>query len=517
MPEFDMENPEVEDFLDEEDREFVDRLIDKLLLICNELLPEEESLRPYQIPFARRIFESMITNDGNLITALFSRQSGKSETLALVTATAMIMFPKLALVYPSWLRKFRHGVRVGAFAPVDEQADNLFGRITERMTSHQAITLMADPDIGDYPTSRGRTLYLQNGSLVRKTTCHPKATIEGRTYELILIDECQGADKLVVDKKIGPMGASTNATMVFTGTPDFNKGIFYETIRVNKRLATARKTNNFEVDWKTVAKYNPDYAEYIKGQKVRIGEDSDEFKLSYRIIWILEKGMFTTSERLEELGDSSMQETVKAYHGSPVVAGIDCGRKQDKTIVTVVFVDWDNPDPFGFHHHHVLDWLDLEGVDWEEQYFRIVEFLQNYSIWKVGIDVGGLGDVVAQRLKVLMPGVDIVELGSANSEQSIRWKHLKSLLDNKQISWPAGAKVRRLRKFKRFYQEMEDLEIQYKAAYVLGQAPSSANAHDDYPDSLSMACILSALEDTGQAEEVEVYSNIFYRSNRRAR
>src|SRR5690348_2446876 len=61
--------------LTEEDKNFVDSIIDKLLLICNELLPEGQSLRPYQVPFVRRIFNSLITNDGGRITALFSRQS----------------------------------------------------------------------------------------------------------------------------------------------------------------------------------------------------------------------------------------------------------------------------------------------------------------------------------------------------------------------------------------------------------------------------------------------------------
>ena len=507
---------EMEDVLDEESNDFVNNLIDRLITICNALLPETDELRPYQVPFARRIFESLITNDGSTITALFSRQSGKSETLALTTATAMIIFPKLARAYPYWFGKFKNGVFVGAFAPVDEQADNLFGRIVQRITSEEAELILADPDIDERIVAKGRTLKLKSGSLVRKTTCHPKATIEGRTYHLILIDEAQGADARVVDKSIAPMGAAVNATMVFTGTPAFTKGKFFETIRDNKRDATVRghrKQNHFDVDWKIVARYNPNYRKFVENERRRLGEDSDEFRLSYRIQWILEKGMFTTSELFEELGDKSMQSVVHAYNLTPVVAGIDCGRKQDKTIVTVVYVDWDNPDPFGLYHHRILNWLDLEGMDWEEQYFQIVEFLSNYSVWKVGIDVGGLGDTVAQRLKILMPHVDIVELGSANVDQNDRWKHLYQLMEHRQISWPAGAKVRNLRKWKRFRQEMEDLEAIHKGPYFLAEAPKSPNAHDDYPDSLAMACVLTTIEDSAVAE-VETWDNVFYRKER---
>lgn len=504
--------------LDEDDRNFVNNLISRLIILCDELLPEQDKLRPYQVEFAKRIFESLILDDGATITGCFSRQSGKSETLALTTAVSLIFLPRLAKIFPDWLGKYRNGFAVGAFAPVDEQADNLFGRITERLTSPQAKALLADPDIDEMIITRGRSIRLvQANSVVRKTTCHPKATIEGRTYHLILIDEAQGADKVVVDKKIAPMGAATNATMIMTGTPAYQKGVFYDTIRDNKRAeARGAKKNNFEYDYRTVSKYNPQYKKKVDKEKIRLGEDSDEFRLSYRVQWILEKGMFTTSERLDALGDTSMQSVVHAYHRTPVIAGIDVGRKQDKTIVTVVYVDWDNPDQFGMYYHQVLNWLDLEGMDWEEQYFRIAEFLSNYNIWKVGIDVGGLGDVVAQRLQILLPHVEVIPLGSANSDQSERWKYLKQLLEHGQISWPSGAKVRRTKVWKRFRQEMEDLEIHFKGPYVLAEAPKASDAHDDYPDSLSMACILSHLESGEESGDVEVSYNVLYTKPQKA-
>lgn len=497
--------------LSEDDKEFVPRLVERLVAIANEFMPEGDELRPYQIEFITRIFESLVTSDGATITGLFSRQSGKSESLSLVTCVALVFFPILAKIYPRHLNKYRNGCKIGAFAPVDEQADNLFGRIQERLTSVKARDILNDPDIDIKLTLRGRFIELGNGSIVRKTTCHPKATIEGRTYHVILIDECQGAQKVVVDKKIAPMGAHTKATMIFTGTPDYTKSVFYDTIQNNKRYyASGSKKNHFEYDWKVVSKYDPYYKDYIEKEIGRIGQDSNEFKLSYRLMWVLEKGMFTTSERLDQLGDTSMQQFVYAYHRSPIVAGIDVGRKQDRTVVTAVFVDWDNPDPYGMYYHQVLNWLDLEGMDWEEQYFRMQEFLSNYNLWKVGIDTGGLGDVVAQRMKLLLPHVEIIELGSSQTDQSQRWKYLLQLIEHGQISWPAGSKVRNRKVYKRFRQEMEDLEIKFKNAYVLAEAPNVTNAHDDYPDSLAMACVLSQMTDLQGSGEIEVSSNILY-------
>lgn len=512
--------------LDETSQAFVNQIVDKLMQVTD--IISGHPLRKYQRPFARRIFESLIINDGATISALFARQTGKSETVANVIATAMIMLPLLAKAYPDLLEKFKEGVWVGAFAPVDEQADTLFGRIVSRLSSDSAVAVMADSEVNAKIDGKGRTVYirfmnskapLQDGkghSLVRKTTAHPRATIEGRSYHIILIDECQGADDKVVNKSIGPMGAANNATMVFTGTPTYTKNVFYSQIQQNKRESTRRgrvRVNHFEVDWREAAKENDNYKKFVLKEMLRLGEDSDEFKLSYRLMWLLDKGMFTTNEKLDECGDTSMQQLVTAWNRTPVVVGIDCARKQDRTIVTVLFVDWDHPDELGMYHHRVLNWLDLEGLDWEEQYFRIVEFLGNYNVWKIGIDIGGVGDVVAQRLALLMPNTDVIEIGSSQGEQSDRWKYLRNLIDRRQVMWPAGAKVRRLKIWRRFRQEMEDLEILFKGPYVLAEAPSLKDAHDDYADSLAIACVLTR-DMADEVSVVEVAQNPFYTSSR---
>lgn len=500
--------------LDKPTQQWVDDKVDKLVIISNEL--SGHKFRGYQEPLARRIFESLIIGDAEIVTALFSRQSGKSDTVASVVATVMVMFPRMAVMYPRMMGRFREGVKVGAFAPVDEQADTLFGRIVERLTSDRAEKIFADPDINERVSARGRVIKLTRcKSECRKTTAHPRAQIEGRTYHLILIDECQGADNGVVNNSIMPMATETRGTKVFTGTPGYTKNVFYTKIQENKRQATKRgrhRQNHFQYDWKDVSKYSKDYEFSARKEMLRLGEDSDEFRRMYCNQWLLEKGMYTTAARLDQLGDISMQRTVNAWHKTPVVVGIDCGRKQDRTIVTVVYVDWDHPDRFGIYTHRILDWLDLEGMDWENQYHRIVEFLSNYKIWKIGIDTNGLGDVVVSRLRTMMPNVEFVDLGSSVGEQSRRWKHLRQLLDLGRISWPAGSKVKPLRRWRRFYQEMTDLEIDYRGPNVLGQAPKENDAHDDYPDSLSMACILTTEE---SQETVEVTSNPFYPRGRR--
>ncbi|WP_079151834.1 hypothetical protein [Streptomyces sp. RTd22] len=493
-------NPEIS-------QETVDRIIEKMLLVIDEL--SGHPLRDYQVPLARRILESLILGDTAKITACWARQSGKSETLANTLAAVLIMFPRLAPIFPSLLGRFREGVWLGAFAPVDDMVDNLYGRIVSRLTSERALELMADPEIDEKVVGKGKELRLVKcGSLVRKQTCHPRAQIEGRTYHVVLIDEAQVADEKVVNKSISPMLASTRGTMILTGTPTYTKGIFYKIIQQNKRRATNRgaRLNHFEATWKDVAKAHPDYGVYIRGEMLTIGEDSDEFRLSYRLQWLLDRGMFTTSERMEELGDRSMQ-IVHAWHRTPVIVGIDPARKQDSTIVTIVWVDWDHPDEFGNYQHRILNWFDLSGLGWEEQYYRICDALANYAVLAIGIDAGGIGDVVASRLRVLMPGVDIIDLPSDRGAQSKRWKHLMELMRTDNLAWPAHSKVRRLKTFQRFRTQMEDAELDFQGPNVIVHAPEEAGAHDDYVDSLANAVYMTA---DLSMPEVQEESNFLY-------
>ena len=119
-----------------------------------------------------------------------------------------------------------------------------------------------------------------------------------------------------------------------------------------------------------------------------------------------------------------------------------------------------------------------------------------------------MGDAVAQRLKILLPRAEVHSIGSSQSEQSKRWKHLKALIDRRMVGWPAHAKTRRLRTWKRFYQQMSDLETKFQGPNFLAHAPDEAHAHDDYADSLAIAVSLT-MDIT--MPTVEVSSNVFFR------
>lgn len=503
-------------------QKFVDKLVDDIMTFLHALVGHE--LHPYQIEPARRMIESVIINDGEEITILMSRQSGKSETVADVVAALLVLLPKLAAMKQfqtfvdefgkPLLDKFKRGFWVGIFAPTDEQADTIFSRIVSRLTSEHALDILLDPELDDLPDGRGKIVKLKkSGSFCRMQTAHPRAKIESKSYHLLIVDEAQHADEHVVRKSIHPMGAYYNASLVKLGTPDVKKGDFYKAIQLNKRRQTKRgaKQNHFEYDWRACAKYNPNYKKYVTKELQRLGEDSDEFRLSYALEWLLERGMFVTQSVMEELSDRSM-DPVKAWFKSPVLVGIDPARRIDSTVVTVVWVDWDRPDEFGYYDHRILNWLELHGDDWEEQYFKICEFLQYYDVLGIGVDSQGVGDAVAQRLARLLPRAEVHALRSNRPDQSERWKHLMELIQRRMVVWPGSARAKRTKVHQRFMQQMQDLEKHYDGPHLIARAPEEAEAHDDYPDSLALACVLTK-EMT--MPTIEVSTAPFYEERRR--
>jgi len=512
-----VEEEEVEELeeLDETSAQFIDALVKKLILFTEEFCDVE--FFPYQIPIAYRFIESIVIGDGEELTLIATRQSGKSEVLSNVIASMMIILPKLAPVYPTWLGKFSKGFLCGVFAPVEEQADTIFGRVVSKLTSEHAMNFLLDPELDDKPASggsrgKGKAIALKNsGSLCRMQTCNPKAKIESKTYHFVVVDEAQGADEVMITKSIKPMLAFNNGTIVISGTATREKCYFYRMIQYNKRrdanLRRGHRPSHFEYDYRIASKYNPNYAKFIAKEKLRLGEDSDEFRMSYKNEWILEKGMFISDERLNSLYDVSMP-LVKSWWRTPIVVGIDVARSNDSTVATAVWVDWDHPDGFGFYEHRVLNWLEINDVEWERQYFELIDFIRQYDVFRIGVDSQGVGGAVAERLQILMPSIEVLPISSDSKAQNTRWVHLTELIQRDQLRIPGHSKARRTRTWKKFNQQMSDLEKIYRGPYLLAAAPEERGAFDDYPDSLAIACSLTQIETMPQ---ITVSESPFFR------
>lgn len=163
------------------------------------------TMYPYQEQFSKRVIRSALENDGAEITALFARQSGKSEAISLTSGGMMILLPLLANM-PMFaddprLAMFRDGIWIGIFAPSQRQAQITYGRIKSRIQSKSAQIVLTDPEFNiGFSTSNGQTVELTNGSFVTAISASDTSNIEGESFKLIICEEAQDISNFKIRK-----------------------------------------------------------------------------------------------------------------------------------------------------------------------------------------------------------------------------------------------------------------------------------------------------------------------------
>ena len=513
----------------------IERLCDLVVEYVQKMTGME--LYPYQIEFAWRVAFSLLMEDSDEITALFARQLGKTEAVACVVVGCMVLFPVFArnIHWDPRISKFREGLWVGIYAPNYEQTGILWSRMKARMYSHSARAALLDPDIDINLNTERENLVLPNGSFVDAGTASPQSKIEGKTYHLILIEECQDVPTDKILESIHPMAASTAGSLVKIGTPNRKRSEFYLACRRNKRTDLAmgnlrsKKRTHFEFDYTVGQKYNPRYRKYIVKEKARLGEESDEFRMKYRLHWLLDRGMFINPDVLHDCGikDSANHLTViqgkgrrrrtitftrppnvVTYdaHTEGIMAAIDVGRT-NSTVITVGKVFWESPVDYADTERfpmHVLNWLELYGDDHEAQHPQILAFLKNYKLTQAIIDATGKGDPVYSRLAADLDsyGVSVTPFIFNATTKDLGFKVLNQELMTRRLTFPAGHRASRLQKWQRFINQMEDLEKEWRGQQMLVHKPKhSSEARDDFADSLMLLCWLANVRGSVEVEE----------------
>lgn len=505
-------------------------------------------LYPFQRELGQRLVRSIILEDSAEITALFARQSGKTETAAVVIAGLMVLLPTLADSVPDErILKYKDGFKVGIFAPSYDTVGILCQRIRDRLYGSAMLDVMSDPEIGMDDVNEKATLSLPNGSSAVAHTTNPRVPLEGHTYQFLVCDETQDIPDVRIRKSIHPMGAATGASILKIGTTKPSRCEFHDACQRNKRadlgVKKVENRQHFEFDYTYREACDPRYAKYMKEEIGRLGFESDDFRLSYRLHWIMERGQFLSPEQVDECG-VKRQDTLKvvqtpsqikrkepevcfvrpsnvvtfdAYNRH--VASIDIGRKNDSTVVTVGRVWWDNPIAVAsrtVYNVHAVNWLELQGDDHESQFPQIVDFLKNYRLDNVLVDATGRGDPVFERLQAELRPFNVPVSAFVFSQQSkhVGYALLQQELMARRLTYPAGPAMAKLSKYRRFLQQFYDLEKTWNGKYMSVQAPKRVrDAHDDFPDGLML---LEMATQVNVAHEVEVEQSPFFESRRGA-
>ena len=482
----------------------------------------EKKFYPYQVELTYRIVESLLIHDGEVITSLMARQMGKSESVGAIAAAIALILPYLAKKYPKdWHlnltdengvdRGYSFGIRIGIYAPKLEQSSMLFDRVKKAFGTDTGKKILAELKVS-FDVRNGNNLRLSNGSSIICESASEQSKIEGASHHLLITEESQEISDMKMRKSLHPMVASTKGTIVKIGTATTYVCDFYQAIKGNERVElVSGLRNHFYFPYQVGAKYNSLYRDFIEKEKVRLGEDSDEFQTSYAGKWIFERGMFITQDLLfnrqiahtEGLWSiTQMGALPRALRNFSIVAGIDWGSSNDSTVVTLVAVDWSNPCDSGiafydneersytYYNKHIIGWLEFKGDNYEYQYGEIVSFLSRIpSLCKVVTDSNTCGKPIFDRLVSTFTNTK-VQIEPFNFQARVKSDGYKAFYADfcgKRLSFPASASVRRTTEYRKFIFQMLDLRKDYKQGLMSVSHPPEKGAHDDFCDSAMMA------------------------------
>lgn len=440
-----------------------------------------------------------------------------TETVAVTVCGMLIMLPLLAEKIPGDPRliKFAKGFWVGIYAPHLHQSGIMFRRMKTRMYSRESKEVLLDPEIDMDLTKKQviENLRFPNGSFVYCGTAAPQSKIEGDTFHLLICEEAQDIGREVLRSSIHPMAAALAGTLVKIGTVSRERSDFYDACRRNRRSdivkgeTRSRKRKHFEFDYTVAQRNNPRYQKYVEKEIERLGFDSDEFRMKYRLHWLLEKGMFVNPDMFEECGLVEA-DVLKVHRGvvgarrvikfprssnlvtydpvtPKVIASIDVG-KEFSTVVTIGRPFYEMPIDYAGSTRfplHIWNWLELQGEDHEIQHEKILSFLANYRISDVIIDATGKGDPVYSRIAADLHSQEIVVVPfifSASSKDK-GYKVLLQEINSKRFTYPAGAAAARTNKWKNFHLQMTDLRKSWRGSTMVVQKDGkSKEARDDY-------------------------------------
>lgn len=523
-----------------------DKLIDLIMAfvdLYNSASVPRIKLYPYQRVFQRRVIESLLLGDCSTITALYSRQSGKSEAVACLVNGLCIFVPALAREFPDdpRLSKFAGGVYIGCYAPILKQSKLIFERIRDRAIKNESKEIYSDASLQlTVNESNGERVKWSNGSFVIAQTASENSSGEGFTFHLIIIDEAQQVSGEKVAKELQPMLTKTAGTMVFIGTASISHGCFRNSIITNiEEEKKGGPRDHFEFPYDQVvaqhlAAYDEELAAYNAGEgpppnenhknykkasekelatKYNNNKDHPIFAMNYCLKWQDANLGAVDRDAFKEAADPEREANQPSYRNRQV-AGIDWGRSNDSTVLTIMEVDdipisthallRNDEEAPEYKNKHIIAWLELQGK-WKDQLDIIVDFLEDYRVDTIMSDATGTGSSVTEFLQDRLPGIEVIPFVFTQKGNDEIYTYYLNELESGRITYPAGPETMQTPEYISFIFQHTVLVKTLKGKLMSCHAPEGE--HDDYSDSAALACLASTHE---PVMEVEVVQNPMY-------
>lgn len=403
-----------------------------------------------------------------------SRQAGKTYAVGHTCEFILTFLPIL----------FNRPIRIGIFAAQIDQAKISYGIMRNSLRKAKATLVEVSSEQEQYikEEENAKKLVMPDGSSAAVAPINLVSQIEGLTLDLIIIDEAQVAKDKVVKHSIWPMGKVTNAPRVYIGKAGTEINHFYrlsqksETIKVYFDEVVEQRRKIYE---QTGDPMHLIYEQSVRSDIAEQGIDADEIQREYFGKWQIGTGQFTTMDELDKL--YADRNPTYQHKKMPCFAGIDTAKHPDSTVVTII--RWNEE----LKKKEVLNWLELRGDNYKDQFDIILDFLGNYNVLALAIDSTGQGDFMPDMFEKETQWQDensgLYRMKFSAVSKDLMYKNLKVSIKELLTTLPKPDKKHGVR----FRSEMLDLQQEYKGQLLSVHHPDAANAHDDYPDSWALA------------------------------
>lgn len=415
-----------------------------------------------------------------------SRQSGKTTAVVLTIEFVLIYFTKM----------FNRRISIGIFAPQHEQAKTDFDRLKEALRRSDIMFNVTDAERKEFQEqNNARTLVLPNGSSCYIFPVTSTSKPESKSLDLMVFEESQDLDDKIVKEQIWPMGINTNAPRIYIGTAGTKICYFYRMGQTDKALKLYFEeivTQRRKIYEATGDARHLVYEQTVRQEIEKQGLDSDEIQRPYFGKWLIGTGQFTTMEDLAAI--ETERQLTYHYKKGDCYAGIDTAKHPDSTVVTMLRYNSE------LNKKEILNWLELRGDNYQDQFDIIVEFLNNYKVVAIAIDSTGQGDFMPDMFEAHTQWADehsgLYRVKFSAVTKDVMYKNLKVSIKELLTTVPKLS----TRNGEKFKQQMLDLQQEYKGQLLSVHHPDDPNAHDDYPDSWALAEWAYALDNQNEAD-----------------
>ncbi len=452
-------------------------------------------LRPYQQEIARAVLDSVFDCRGLTFSVEIARQGGKNEISAQIELSLLSLYMAAPWNLIKCSPTFKPQTIISMLRLKDRLRDAGHGHT---FTSELGYIIRL---------GNARAIFL---------SADTSANVVGNTAQLLLeIDESQDVTKEKYTKEFKPMGAPANVTTVHYGTTWDDTTLLEEVKQTNLELERADGVRrHFRYDWEEVARYNPDYLSYVRGERERLGEEHPLFLTQYRLLPVRGGGGFLSPQQRAQLqGEHSRlhrPETGRVYIAGIDLAGeeerdvadlLSTNPKRDATVVTIGELEFLAADGVVKEPHiNIIEHYSWTGKKHTELYAQLVDILKN--VWrcrKVVVDATGVGEPVASFLKKALGSRVVPFTFTAKSKSELAFNLLAAVNSGRLKMYKGDGSAG----FQEFWLEMEKARSQFRPSLTMNFYVDPARGHDDFLMSLALLVEASRLYAPKSARGVE--------------